>query len=106
MLRAEARLAQLEVRRNLSRIKPALMALAVAAVVSVSALVLLLLGVATLLHPLLGEGFAEILLALVVLLGAAWAARWAMRRITQSRLAPERAGSAIKKSPDALKGHI
>ena len=106
MLRAEARLAQLEVRRNLSRIKPALMALAVAAALGIAALVVLLLGVATLLHPLLGDGWAEILLALVVLTGAAWAVRWAVHRISESKLAPERAGHAIKKSPDALRGQI
>ena len=106
MLRAEARLAQMEVRRNLSRIKPALIALGFAALLGAAALVVLLMGVATLLHPLLGAGFAEILLALVVLTGAAWAARWAMRRISETRLAPERAGHAIKKSPDALKGQI
>ena len=63
MLRAEARLAQMEVRRNLSRIKPALIALGFAALLGAAALVVLLMGVATLLHPLLGAGFAEILLA-------------------------------------------
>ena len=106
MLRAEARLAQLEVRRNLSRIKIALVAVALAAVLSIGALVVLLLGVATLLHPFIGAGYAEILLALVVLLGAAWAMRWAVSRISDTKLVPERAGHAIKKSPDALKGQI
>ena len=106
MLRAEARLAQLEIKRNLSHITPALITLGMVAILAIAAAVVLLSGVAILLHPILGAGWAEILLALVVLLGAAWAARQAVRRIAESKLAPERAGHAIKKSPDALKGQI
>ncbi len=104
LLRAEIKLAETEIKGNLAAFVPAALMLAAAALLVVVALILLCFGLAWLLHPYLGAGWSELFVAFAILLTAFVAIRTGLARMRNIELMPQRAGKALRRSPDALRG--
>ncbi len=104
LLRAEIKLAETEIKGNAASLLPAALMIATAALLSVVALILLCFGLASLLYPYLGAGWSEIVVALAIFGAAFLAIRVGIARLQRIELMPQRAGKALRRSPDALRG--
>ncbi len=104
LVRAEFRLAQAEVKANIASIAKPIAMIAFGGLLAVAALFTLMGAAVGFLTPLVGAGFAGLIVAVVVGAIAAALMLAGKKQIAAAELMPSRAVAALREDIEALKG--